>query len=24
VADTVEPDSFRRLLHYFVDTILGY
>lgn len=24
VADGVEPDSLRQLLHYFVDTILGY
>ncbi len=24
VADAVQPESFRKLLHYFVDTILGY
>ena len=24
VADAVTPESFRQLLHYFVDTILGY
>ncbi|MHB8898229.1 MAG: polyprenyl synthetase family protein [Thermoguttaceae bacterium] len=24
VADTVQPETFRQLLHYFVDTILGY
>ena len=24
VADAVQPDTLRRLLHYFVDTILGY